>query len=65
MFPAVLVVFTLLFPLKIWRIGEYAKLLAELFLEDDADALGVEGVAGEIAVVGLVVNLEGDDAALG
>ena len=35
-------------------------LFAEFFLEDYADALGVQGGAGEVSVVALVINLQGD-----
>ena len=35
---------------------------AEVFLHDDTDALGVERGAGEVSVVGLVVDLEGEVA---
>ena len=36
-----------------------ACLLPELPLEHDADALRVEGAAGEVTVVGLIVHFEG------
>ena len=35
-------------------------LFAEFFLEDDTDALGVQGGAGEVSVVALIINLQGN-----
>lgn len=46
----------LLFPLLG---GEEVAETVEVFLHDDAEALGVEGRLGEVTVVGLVVDLQG------
>ena len=49
-------------PLFLLLPAEEVAQAVEVFLHDDAYALGVHGGTGEVAVVGLVVDLQGEVA---